>query len=354
MALLIPGHDEAIVIQDTLASAVAAGLSKSNIYVVDDASSDATADLAIAILGKANVLTVPRSGKAKAILQAIKHFKIESRYQWLHIADADSVFDTKYFVEFMKHLDPDKCVAATGYVQSLKGGWISRYRAYEYSFGQEIMRRMQHMLGVIPVIPGPTSCFRTDILKELDFLTTNMTEDFDITLQIHRKKLGAIAFIPSAKTLTQDPKDYQDYVKQVTRWHRGFWRGVIDRKIGRKMQKIDFYLGYQIAEMFLYYFNILILLPIMLVRHEGIYGLCLTLLIDVTIFFASTVMAAIVHRRVDVISAFPLFYILRMTNMFLYIKAFVEVVILRQYRGEAVGWATAGRRYAIALPGAKR
>lgn len=348
LALIIPGHNEELVIEKTIHSAIAAGLSTAHIYVVSDNSSDKTAELAEAILGKSHVISVRRSGKAVAIKKAIRAFRIKSRYTWLHIADADSAFEGKYFSILKKELDPVKYVAATGYVKSMYGGWISKYRAYEYSFGQEIMRRIQHMLGVIPVIPGPTSCFRTDILKDLDFETHNFTEDFDITIQIHRKKLGRIGFISQARTLTQDPKDYADYVKQITRWYRGFWQGVLSYKIGRKWQKIDGYLGYQILEMFAYYFNLLVLLPILLLSGRGVHVIAQTFLLDVGIFFAMTLMACVVHRRLDIISAFPLFYLLRITNMAIYVKAFFEVIVFRRFRDRQIGWSTANRRYKVA------
>lgn len=347
MALIIPGHNEAMVIQDTIKSAIAAGQPIQDIYMVDDNSDDGTAALAQSVISPQHVLTVSRSGKAGAILKAIKYFRIADRYEWVHIADADSMFESDYFAEFTSHLDPKKYAAATGYVKSLKSNWISKYRAYEYSFGQEITRRLQHVLGVIPVIPGPTSCYRTDILDQLDFLTTNMTEDFDLTLQIHRKKLGRILFIPSAKTLTQDPKDYKDYVKQVSRWYRGFWQGVVERKIGFGFQKIDLYLGYQIIEMFFYYMNILILFPLLLLRGNAIFALSLSFMVDFIIFFISAVFGSAAHKRADVLTAFPLFYILRVTNMVLYLKAFVEVVILKRFKIHQVGWSTTGRRYKI-------
>ena len=347
MALIIPGHNEALVIQDTISSAIAAGQPIDDIYMVDDNSDDGTADLARMILRPENVLTVERSGKAGAILKAIEHFHIADQYVWLHIADADCFFEADYFEEFIGGLDPKKHVAATGYVKSMKTNWISKYRAYEYSFGQEITRRLQNLLGVIPVIPGPTSCFRADILDQIDFKTSNLTEDFDITLQIHRKKLGKIAYIPSAKTLTQDPKDYGDYVKQVLRWYRGFWQGIVDRRVGFRLQRIDAYLGYQILEMFAYYLNILVLLPLLVIRGGAASALAITFIIDFGIFFMMTLFAAISHKRADVISAFPLFYILRVTNMVMYLKAFVEVVLLRRFRTHAVGWSTDNRRYKI-------
>lgn len=346
LALIIPGYNEAVVIRNTIQSAIDAGLPIDHIYMVDDGSNDGTADLAREFLPVSHVLSIPNGGKARAILAGLTQWKIADHYDWVHIADADSHFESNYFEEFIGHLDPN-CVAATGYVKSMKTNWISKYRAYEYSFGQEISRRLQHMLGVIPVIPGPTSCFRTDILDQLDFTTPNITEDFDITLQIHRKKLGKIAFIPSARTLTQDPKDYKDYVKQVTRWYRGFWQGVSQRKIGLGFQRIDGYLGYQMLEMFAYYFNVLILLPFFLITGHGAYGVALAFLVDTTIFFFTTLFAAVAHNRPDIISAFPLFYVLRITNMALYLREFVNVMLLRRYRVHSGGWSTEGRRFEV-------
>ena len=54
LALIIPGHNEELVIEKTIHSAIAAGLSTAHIYVVSDNSSDKTAELAEAILGKSH------------------------------------------------------------------------------------------------------------------------------------------------------------------------------------------------------------------------------------------------------------------------------------------------------------
>lgn len=347
LALLIPGHNEELVIQDTINSALAAGQALEHIYVVNDASTDATAKLARAIVGHNNVLTVRRSGKALAIRKALNAFRIVDRYEWVHIADADSVFDKNYFKEFLKHLDASRYVAMTGYVQALNGGLVSKFRAYDYTYGQEVMRRLQHALGVISVIPGPSSCYRTDILKELDFETNTMTEDFDITLQIHRKKLGRIGFIPTAKTLTQDPRTIRDYYQQVERWYRGFWQGVTGRKIGRRFQRLDVYMSYQIIEAFVYALNFLIFLPVHIYRRTSPIGLAVTFLLDVGITLVWCIVAAVKHKSWGVIAAFPMIYFFRMINLLVYLKSFVEIVVLRKFRTHQVGWATEGRRYKI-------
>jgi cellulose synthase/poly-beta-1,6-N-acetylglucosamine synthase-like glycosyltransferase len=188
LALILPAHNEELIIDKTIKSAVAAGMNHSDIYVVDDNSSDNTRQLALEFLSQKNVLTVARSGKARAVFQAIKHFDIERRYVWVHIADADSIFSHSYFSVYKQNLDASKCVAAVGFVQSIKGNWIATYRSFCYTYGQHIIKRLQSWLDIIAVLPGPVTCFKCDIIKDLEFVSESLTEDFDLTLQIHRKK----------------------------------------------------------------------------------------------------------------------------------------------------------------------
>ena len=347
IALVIPAHNEELVIVDTIRSAIAAGQHKADIFVVSDGSVDATVELATSLLGKANILDQAQSGKAKAILHAIDHFKIKTRYDWLHIADADGVFDRQYFTELNARLSK-KFVAATGHIQSLPGGWISKYRTYEYTLGLEILRRIQAFLGVIPVIPGPTSVFRTDILGKLDFTVESLTEDMDITLQIHRQKLGKIAYIPQAKTFTQDPKDLGDYIKQISRWYRGNFQVMRDHKIGLRAQRIDGYIGYVILQQWLLIAQ-LIIFPFLAWWSQSYGALALMFLSDVAIFLGLTIWAAVLNRRPDVVAAFPLFYILRFVSLVIFIRSWYEIVVQRKFRTAQAGWSTAGRRYRIAI-----
>lgn len=333
---------------NTIKSALEAGQKKQHIYVVDDNSTDATSEIAKTVLPASNVVKVRRSGKALAIQKAVKKFKITKRYMWIHIADADGVFDPSYFREFKNRLDSNKkYAAATGHVQSLKGGWVSKFRAYEYTIGLEIMRRIQSWLGVITVIPGPTSCFRSDVFKKLDFNHTSLTEDFDLTLQIHRKKLGKIAYIPAAKSFTQDPKDYADFKNQVARWYRGFWQGLAQHRVTLRPHKLDAYVAFVIGETLVFSVEILLLLVLAFSSNFGLQQFAVYFLFDTVLMFCWAVFAAALNNRWDILDAFPLFYILRFTNLYLFFKSFVEVIVLRKFKTIKPGWETGNRRYRI-------
>src|SRR5258706_7834453 len=87
LALILPSHNEELILAATIQSAVAAGQALRDIYVVDDASADGTRQQALKMLPAENVLSVGHSGKALAVRKAITYFRIEDRYVWVHIAD---------------------------------------------------------------------------------------------------------------------------------------------------------------------------------------------------------------------------------------------------------------------------
>ena len=347
LALLLPAHDEELILAATIQSAVAAGQPLEDIFVVDDASTDKTRKIAIKHLGRKHVLTVEHSGKGLAIHKAIQYFNIEKRYVWLHVADADSVFCKDYFRMYKRKLNTQKYSVAVGFVQSLRGNWISRYRAFCYTYGQHIMRRIQSYLGMISVFPGPITCFKTDIIKDLDLTSKGLTEDFDITLQVHRKKLGKIRFIPEAINYTQDPQTLRDFCNQNLRWQRGFFQGVTKYKVGRRLQKIDFSLGYQMFEALFYIVQMLIFVPYITLTTHKWFIMPLVLISDYLIIVGLALFSAVISKRWSILQSLPYFYILRWIELGIFIRAYVEVVIMHQYRSDVVGWSVKGRRYAL-------
>ena len=344
LALLIAAHDEELVIEQTIRSAIAAGMDKQHIYVVDDNSTDKTSQLAIDIIGKNNVIRVGRSGKGLALTKAAHAFNLVARYKWIHIADADGAFVANYFRIFRKSLRI-KYAAATGYVRSLPGSSIGQYRVYEYTMGQELHRRFQALTHTVTVIPGPTSCFRSDVFAKVNFANKSMTEDFDVTIQIHRQKLGKIQFIPKAVAYTQDPRNLADFTKQITRWNRGMMQVVSRHKIGRSANRIDIYLSYQIMQNFFLLGNYFLLLPYMAYRTHSLHVIAIAFLLDIFLLLTLTATMALKANRKDIISAFPQIYCYRWVTLYVFMKAFTDVIILKRFQTSEGIWGTAGRRF---------
>ena len=347
IALLVAAHNEELVLGKTIQSAIAAGMKAEHIYVVDDNSSDRTSSVATNFIPVSNVIKVQRSGKGLALTKAARRFKLAQRYRWIHIADADGAFAPDYFRVFRRELRIENA-AATGYIRSLPGKRISEYRVFEYTIGMEIHRRLQALLNVVPVIAGPSSCFRADVFAKVNFDNKSLTEDFDVTMQLHRKKLGKIQFIPGAVTYTQDPKNLQDYTKQVQRWNRGGLQSIVKYKIGRKPGSIDAYLSYQILQNLLFFVSYLLWVPYLAISRGSWAFIATAFVIDVFVTFVITLLTAMRTKRFDVVSAFPQVYALRWVSLAIFLQAFVEVIILKKYRSGDGKWENhSTRRYVV-------
>lgn len=342
IALLIAAYNEELVIAHTIRSAIAAGLASEHIYVVDDCSSDRTSAIARSLVGPHNVLRVGRSGKGLAIQTAAQAMLLTRRYRWIHIADADGGFDSRYFTVLRRDLRV-KYAAATGYVTSLPGSLIGQYRVYEYTMGMEVIRRFQALARVITIIPGPTSLFRSDVFERLQFNGHALCEDMDVTLQVHRKRLGSIQFIPEAIARTQDPVTFKDFTRQITRWNRGVMQMLFRHRIGRHAQTVDAYLLYQVMQNLFFFLSYTVLVPSLAVsRGEPAY-VAVAFLADVLVTAAFVLFAAQRAKRWDIIGAFPLIYGLRWVSLGVFLRAFVEVAMLRKFRVSTGTWETATR-----------
>lgn len=339
LALLIPAHNEELVLEETIRGAQSALIALDDIYLVDDSSTDNTFKLAKKLLGKDHVLHVDRSGKAGAIGKGLAHFNIYDRYDWVQIIDADSIFSQNYFIEVSKQFKPD-VVAVSGQVKSLRNSWITAFRAYEYTICHDFYKLLQSFFNLITVMPGPASCFKTSILRELEFSTDTLTEDFDLTLQIHYKKLGRIAYAPKAISWTQDPPTLPIYTKQVNRWYTGFFQVIRKHRVGLHIKPIDAMVLFLALDGFLYIGQLLLYVALLIGHGQAVSPITIFAM-DFQLFFVLVWYAAIRTRRYDLLLPLPWYYILRLINISMFCWAAAKVFLLPQ--GKQSGTWNTGR-----------
>ena len=171
----------------------------------------------------------------------------------------------------------------------------------------------------------------------------------DVTLQLHRQKLGTVQFIPKAVAYTQDPQNLQDFKKQITRWNRGIMQGITRHHIGFGAQRIDAYLSYQVMQNMLLFLNYFILLPYLAIARHSASVIASAFLLDVILMFGLTLAVAFKAGRKDILSAFPHIYFYRWVTLAVFLRAFTEVIILRRFKASDGVWGTAGRRYKSTL-----
>ena len=332
LCVVIPAFNEELLLGRCIQSVLQAGVAAEHIYVVDDCSTDRTSDVTRGFAGVNLLTNTEKRGKLGGLRRAIETCALVERYTYLALLDADSHVAPDYFVEVLATFSADeRNVLVCGAPVSERHNWLTAYRALEYAVTLRAYRQGQHAMGVITVAPGCASTYATRILNSLDWSGQTLVEDMDVTIQIHRRHLGAVAFTPHAVAYTQDPQTIRQYIGQLTRWYCGTWQVMRLRRLLRGGQAIDAEFGLLMGEGLIYAL-LAASLPFMAwLRPSAVASM---LLLDQAIWLAITVSFAIHLRRSDILTSFPAFFFIRVLNCAVFLVTFWNEVVLRRTRRE--------------------
>jgi cellulose synthase/poly-beta-1,6-N-acetylglucosamine synthase-like glycosyltransferase len=330
LCVLLPAKDEAVGIGKTLKSILRAGLLPSDVYVIDDGSSDGTGDIARSF--DVNVVRNPKNiGKAHSLARLAAVSELLRRYEYICLMDADTEVSGDYFQAIRKGFAEPGVAVVCGRAKSTPHNWLTAYRCLAYWISHAIYKDGQSNMGVITVTPGCAAAFRTDAFAQLEWSNDTIVEDMDCTIQIHRKKVGRIIYQKQAVVSTQDPRTLRDYVKQMYRWHTGAWQ--VGRKYGMLtgLSKIDLEYKLLMGEGVVFA-TLFLLVPLWLLLYSGIAVYAVGMDLIVLVFLS--LMCAICDRRMDVLLFSPLYPLLRIVDCSVFLYSFWKVVIQRkQVRG---------------------
>lgn len=332
--VLIPVHNEELVLDSTLNSLYYAGYKRQHIFIVDDASTDQTVE--VAKQHGVNVYQMPdNGGKAAAQRAGLEEFQLLNRYDWVVFIDGDTRVDQR-FKESMDSAISDNPDASLfiGQVTAARDDHVfSALRAMEYTLSHELIKKGQDNFNVVYVSPGCASVYSTSILSQLELASDLLAEDMDLTMQVHRLN-GQIVYVHDAKVITQDPSTLSDFHRQIMRWYRGFWQVALKHRLFslEKKSPVEVYMLYLILDsLVLNRAFVIIFCLIFLSLNTLLVGL----IADLVIVTLISAYSAYKLKRLDVLLKLPMTYTLSFLNMYAYIRSFVEVVILRKKK---FGW----------------
>jgi poly-beta-1,6-N-acetyl-D-glucosamine synthase len=257
VAILIPAHNEAAVLGDSLRAA-AKLVPLTSIHVVSDGSTDHTVDIA-AEMGVHILDLSPNRGKAGALVAGIEHFKLARRFKVVLLLDADTRLAADYLTTGLPLFDERGVVAVAGRVRCLldppprtrRGRFLVAYRSRVYAVTQLLVKYGQaaRWANAVSIVPGFASMYRTDVLSQINIAAPGLViEDFNMTFEVYSKRLGRIVFHPdTAVAYTQDPDTWHDYLGQIRRWTLGYWQTV--RRHGLHVGRFRWALTLQIVEL---------------------------------------------------------------------------------------------------------
>ena len=234
VTVLVPAHNEAGCIAETLASLLSQSHRPERVIVVADNCSDATEDIALA-LGVEVFRSVGNTRKkAGALNQALSELlPTQGENELVMVMDADTTLDDGFLEAAVRRMTDDRALMAIGglfYGEQGKG-LLGQFQRNEYvRYAREIKRRR----GRVFVLTGTASLFRPRALRTVAeqrghglpgvpgdvYDTIALTEDNELTLAL--KSLGALMISPPECTVvTEVMPTWKALWVQRLRWQRG-------------------------------------------------------------------------------------------------------------------------------------
>lgn len=217
VSIVIPCHNEEAVIGNTLRHILKIKGLKKEIIVVDDASSDRTAEIAGSF---ENVKVIKRGhggrGKAEALNTAVK----EAKYDLICVFDADSRPYKNSIQYLVPYLRAKKVAAACGVikVRNKNFNWLTKLVALEFTIANYLQYKKAMIESYSPWMPGTI----TLIKKELARFPSSYVEDAELSAQLINKGFEIIVDL-RAKASEIAPARLRDYLRQRVRWAKGGW-----------------------------------------------------------------------------------------------------------------------------------
>ncbi len=230
VSIIIPAHNEEKVIATALDSLLETDYKDKEIIVVDDGSTDHTADIVSGYLRKNLVLLRrPRGGKASALNYGLAYANGEI----IVMVDSDSAIRIDSIRKLVRNFENNNVVAVAGNVKvGNRGRVFSALQSLEYIREINLRRSAFDLLNTIYVVPGAIGAFRTDVLRATGaYDTDTIVEDMDLTLKILKTR-KRILYEKEAVSYTEAPESIREWVRQRRRWYGGTLQTIFKHRKG--------------------------------------------------------------------------------------------------------------------------
>jgi cellulose synthase/poly-beta-1,6-N-acetylglucosamine synthase-like glycosyltransferase/peptidoglycan/xylan/chitin deacetylase (PgdA/CDA1 family) len=219
VSVIVPAFNEEVGIAAAVRSLRASHYPDLEVMVVDDGSTDATAEI-VAALGDPGVtlLRQANAGKPAALNTGIAH----ARHDIIVMVDGDTVFEPDTIRYLVQPLADPVVGAVSGNTKvGNRKGLLGRWQHIEYVIGFNLDRRMYDVLNCMPTVPGAIGAFRRSALDEVGGVSDDtLAEDTDLTMALNRAG-WRVAYEERARAWTEAPATLGQLWRQRYRWCYG-------------------------------------------------------------------------------------------------------------------------------------
>lgn len=148
-------------------------------------------------------------------------FTLETEYDAICVFDADNVVSSCYLAEMNKMLALGHQVVQ-GYIDSKNpfDSWISLSYSIAFWLSNRIFQQTRYNLGLSCGLCGTGFCVKSEIIREIGWGATCLTEDLEFTMKLvlNDKK---VAFCKKAVVYDEKPLTFMQSWRQRKRWMQG-------------------------------------------------------------------------------------------------------------------------------------
>jgi cellulose synthase/poly-beta-1,6-N-acetylglucosamine synthase-like glycosyltransferase len=228
VSIVVPMHNEGAIVERTLEHLMKVDYEPLQIIIVDDGSTDDTAER----IGMWKIkhdherhieaFTKTNGGKADALNTAIR---TRATGELIMCLDGDSILAPDAVEKSVAHFTDQHVVATASNVNILRDGTLLGFiQRFEYLVNHH-MKKAQTAFNIEYIIGGVGSMFRRETLDEVGYYDTNtMTEDIDLTMKIIARKgnkKNRVMFAADSIVYTEAVPSFRSLIKQRTRWKYG-------------------------------------------------------------------------------------------------------------------------------------
>ncbi len=222
VSVLIPAWNEEVGIVKTVQSVLNGTYKNVQIIVIDDGSTDNTAQWVEKAFGKEDKVTLINEGhrgKAEALNRGLK----ETTGEFILTLDADSYLTRRSIGDMVrtlvKNADYDVAIGEI-VVGNARGGLLAAAQYFEYLVGFHY-KRTQQIFQSSFIFPGALTMFRRRLLDEVGlFDNYSVTEDLNYSMRV-KKSGGKVAYVDSAVCITEGAGSLRGLFNQRVRWRHG-------------------------------------------------------------------------------------------------------------------------------------
>jgi biofilm PGA synthesis N-glycosyltransferase PgaC len=328
VTVIVPAFNEASSIGDTIRSLLHQTNPPAEIIVIDDCSTDDTAEVAASFGVK--VLRPPSNTGSKAGAQ---NFALPTIHTEFTLAlDADTILAPDAIEKLLAVMKDGDISAACGFVVPRHVGTLwERGRYVEYLLSFAFYKPIQDHYGKPLIASGCFSLYRTATLREHGgWQTRTMAEDMDLTWTLYRAG-ERVRFVPEAVCYPIEPHNFLFMRKQLRRWSHGFiqnvllhWRSLLDQGFLRSL------VGLALWESTIASLVYLVVLPLTaIVFNKPL--LLLVYILDAPALMAPVLTQAALRKEFwRALACIPAFFVLRVVNSAFILEAVWSEIIVRR------------------------